>query len=154
MLKHIIPILLIMCFYETSLAVKRDSLKRYNRNAPQEFTIRGATYSYNRPKPFTFYKNIHKDLIDLGKSTWKKESILPIGIMAATTAITYYYDDQLIKESQLSARRMGWKNENNFVNISRMSIFKGEKILNYQSYFPKIFPPPCIFRGWNNFFNT
>ncbi|MCO6500647.1 MAG: phosphatase PAP2 family protein [Vicingus serpentipes] len=147
MLKRIIFILLIIGCYGTSLAIKRDSLKIYNRNAPQEFEIRGATYSYNRPKPFTFYKNIPKDLVGLGKSTWKKESILPISTMLAATAITFYYDEELINESQISARRIGLNNENDFVNVSRMSIFKGEDNLPLPLPLPEDFPTAMYFLG-------
>lgn len=147
MLKYIISIVYILSLVSTSWAIKRDSLKRYNRNLPQEFVIKENTYTYNRPKPFTFYKNIPKDLVGLGKSTWKKESIVPISIMAAATAITFYYDDELIEESKRSASRMGFENRNNFVNISRMSVFKGEKNLELPILLPKDFPTAMYYLG-------
>jgi len=144
--KQVISILFVFyCF--SSLGMKRDSLKVHNRNAPQEFIIKDITYSYNRPKPFTFYKNIPKDLVDLGKSTWKKESILPITSVLAATAITFYYDEELTKEAQISARRMGFENENDFINVSHMSIFKGEKNLKLPVFLPEDFPTAMYFLG-------
>ena len=138
---------IVLLLFTLSSWAKRDSLKVYKRNLSQEFTINNTSYSYNRPKPFSFIKNVPKDLVDLGKSTWKKESIVPITIMTAATAITYYYDDLLIRESQLSAQRMGWENDNNFVNISRMSVFKGEKNLELPVLLPEDFETTMYYLG-------
>ena len=128
-------------------AIKQDSLKKHNKSIPQEYVIRGATFSYSRPKPFSFIKNIPKDLYGLGKSTLKKESILPISATIAATAITFYYDDKLARGSQNISTKIGISNENDFFNASKMSMFKGEKNVKLPLFLPQDIPTGIYFLG-------
>ncbi len=140
----------ILCFYFVffCLLAQAQDTTDVSKNKNQLYKIKpNVSYIYGKPKKFSFIKNVPKDLVGLGKSTVKKKSLLPIAAITLSTLITYKFDNNITNACQTSATSIGWNNDNNFYNASRMSIFHGKKNLRLNVFLPEDFPTTLYFLG-------
>lgn len=76
------------------------------------------SYIYAKPAPFSFAKNAWKDLYEVPKAFWKKESIVPTAIVIGSTALLMAYDDKIYNSIRHFSDRIGLAPSNNTINIS------------------------------------
>ncbi|MBN2166289.1 MAG: phosphatase PAP2 family protein [Marinilabiliaceae bacterium] len=75
-------------------------------------------YFYSRPKPFSYIKNAWKDMYEVPKSVWKKESIKPAAFVVLSTGVLIAFDDKIYEGVRKFSDHIGLAETNNTVNIS------------------------------------
>ncbi len=76
------------------------------------------SYFYKKPIPFSFIKHSVQDLYLTPKMLFKKESIVPVIGVAASTALFIVYDEKITAAVQQFSRYIHLSPENNAKNIS------------------------------------
>jgi hypothetical protein len=77
-----------------------------------------VSYLYKKPVPFTFVLHAGEDMYLGTKNIFRKESILPIIGITASTLLFIKYDDQIIDASKRFGNYIGVPGTNNAKNIS------------------------------------
>lgn len=98
----------ILTFLSTNLFALDKKLTR-------NYKLGNQDYEYEKPGFFDFldfdlFKESHSSFF---KQAFSKDKLKPWAIIAASTAITYQYDEEILLESQRFGRRLGIGNEDN-----------------------------------------
>ncbi|GHT01593.1 hypothetical protein AGMMS49525_02770 [Bacteroidia bacterium] len=129
-MKNIIRGLLIACLLPTfNLQAQNDSTE----------------VTYTAPNWHETITNIPGDFATAGKALFSKESIVPLSIIAGSTAVLYLFDQQLVDGVQKFSRNIGLNAESKFVSliqIGDLRIMEGPGNLNTGFYF--------IGEGWTS----
>lgn len=117
----ILLILLIRISLVSSQEVKYidQSLVNGNTSHAKVYNINDTlSYYYVKPRTFSYLKHSVQDLYLMPKSLFKKESIVPIAGVAASTALLIVFDEKITAAAQQFGRYINLSTENNAKNIS------------------------------------
>lgn len=109
-MKKIIFILLILRFGAISSQELTDT-KIYNINDT-------LSYAYTKPKTFSYVKHSMQDMYLAPMVMFKKESIVPVLGVAASTLLLIAYDEEIVEAAQQFGRYINLSPENSAKDIS------------------------------------
>lgn len=99
--------------------ISEIDLEKELEKGSQQYEINDSiSYVYGKPRGFSFAKNAWKDMYEVPKSIWKKESIKPALIVVASTALLVALDDKIYDGVRNISRFIGLDTTNNTKNIS------------------------------------
>lgn len=127
------PKLLLVIFIILGLSAQEKN------NETQSYYIDSeTTYFYKKPEFWDIFTKIPSDYSKFGTEAFKKDKLLPIGIIAASTAILIHYDQDIYDGITASARKWGLSNDEqfrNYVKIGNFNLFRGPTNLKSAMYF-------------------
>ena len=114
----------------------------------KEYKLGNDIYEYEKPEFFDFlsFDLFKKSQKESFKRAFNKDKIKAWSIIAASTAITYQYDEEILLESQRFGRRIGIGNEDNtktFIDYNGVALLRLPTDLGSWMYF--------IGDGWTQF---
>lgn len=80
---------------QDSTAFITDTTTLRKIDSAQQQIVSFTEQSYKRPKPFSFIRNVPDDLWKLTKSPFQKKSIIPLALLAGSTALMIHYDQSI-----------------------------------------------------------
>jgi membrane-associated phospholipid phosphatase len=87
-----------LCFHFHSVAETGENENKKNHTKPSQTVSVSPTldYVYSRPKAFNFITAVPKDIVDVGKISFKKENIPLVAFILAETAMLVPADQEII----------------------------------------------------------
>ncbi|MEC8623917.1 MAG: phosphatase PAP2 family protein [Bdellovibrionota bacterium] len=136
---HLIILSAILCSQSNLLCKEKLNQKKQDS---KDFQLHKINDDYS----FSFEKPKFWDFITLTPTTFKtfyKESVSPEGLkglawITAWTALTYYYDRELLNGAQLIGRKVGLGNDNHtrsMIKVGKLNIFRGPTDIGSSMYF-------------------
>lgn len=89
--------------------------------------ISPTSYTFQKPKPFTFIKRIPGDVYDYGRVTFRKKNLWKIGAMVAGTAVLVVLDQPIIDNAKVLGDKLGLSHESHQSTFFDVKIPVGSK---------------------------
>lgn len=104
----------------------------------QEYTIGDKVYEYHRPGMFEFVTKTPDTTKTFFKESFAKDNWGNLALITGSTFVLWYYDSEILKETQRFGRRIGIGNEENtkgYMKVGGISIFRGPTDVGSTLYF-------------------
>jgi hypothetical protein len=137
MYKYIL--LLLICLIPNLLIAEEDkNSDLLSDSSYQQYKIDDNTiYLYKEPKSFEFITNTPGDFIDFYHRGFSCDLWQEYSIIAGSTALLWYYDQDLLDQSQQWGRDAGLGNRDNtstYISIGDLPIFRGPSDCRVDSF--------------------
>jgi hypothetical protein len=85
---------------------------------------KGKIFEYSKPKAFSFLTNLPKDFAGIGKAPFKKNTVKPVLLVAASTALLVLADQSITDGVDKFSSNIGLSAEEKYKNIINIKLGK------------------------------